>query len=90
MAKAKYRQASLRPGKILLSTRFSLVEKTVMEAAVDLLFTASMVASPGHMPWLAEDQKKEFEADYRKQFHQAFAHLTYLFSDDGYIFKEHE
>ena len=85
MASAKYSQHSLRPGKVLLSKRFSPVHKTILVAALDLVFAASRVASPCHMSWLTEDQKKEFEAEYREQFQQAFAHLTYLYNDDEYF-----
>lgn len=54
-------------------------------AALDLVFAASMVASPGHMSWLTEDQKKDFDEQYMQEFHKAFAHLTKLYSDDEYF-----
>lgn len=75
MASAKYSQHSLRPGEVLLSKRFSPVQKTILEAALDLVFAASCVASPGHMSWLTEDQKKDLEAQHMQQFHNAFAEI---------------
>ena len=85
MASAKYSQHSLRPGKVLLSKRFSPVQKTILVAALDLVFAASMVASPKHMSWLTEDQKKDLEGQHMQQFHKAFAHLTKLYHYDEYF-----